>query len=397
MKIKRPINEFAMIASGYGKYVSVAKNLPTTNARCLIRYEYIWDGELEVDYTIGIFDTTNNKFEFNAQRPKDKVTHWMYLPTLENDVIYPSANENKSMKNKSKRLNENGEAEIDIVALAEKYGFIEETENFYVTKKTYTHEDDDLSFTYKYCINFDENDNGYLDLVLDPNSLNNKVKKSIADMSGITIKEINYFDVYLYGATISLTALQKETDLSKLYQLYFEKFSKEVRRTEFLFGFMMDKPYSGFDDRWSYVKGLIKDGVNESKGISKKQSLNENNSTYDANTQLLLNLRDLAKKECFVDSYIDDFGMEHNAITDIISEYFIDFDNWKDVDDPIPYMINAKNCLILATALFNYDYIVLTKNGAVDVNKSNNVEIAKIAKKLFDKDTIKKAYERVVF
>lgn len=121
--------------------------------------------------------------------------------------------------------------------------FFESDNAFFESKQTFTHEEDGLTFNYKYIIEgawCDDKILYTLALVPCANSLDNGMRANVAASCGIEEDEITTFDIFDYGYSVSFGT--KIVDSEEVDIMIFDMVSSIVEVIDSLRGFYLDKP-----------------------------------------------------------------------------------------------------------------------------------------------------------
>ena len=145
--------------------------------------------------------------------------------------------------------------------------FFESDHAFFVSKETFTHEDDGLNFDYKYAIEADycEGKIFYmLNLVPCANSLNKAKLESVASCSGVDESEVNIYDICAYGCSVMMGCESVESE--DVDEHYLNVIASVFESVDRLRGFYLDKYVNRIGNTgWD----LLDDFVNGKDYISK--------------------------------------------------------------------------------------------------------------------------------
>lgn len=139
--------------------------------------------------------------------------------------------------------------------------FFESDNVFFESKETFTHEEEGLTFNYKYAIEAVECEGKiYYGLYLVPcaDSLDRSKRGVIADFCGVDESDITIYDIQSYGCGVlmgSEDVISEEIDTT-----YLDKIASVCGIIDSLRGFYLDKPQnrigtSGWDMLDDYING----------------------------------------------------------------------------------------------------------------------------------------------
>lgn len=124
-----------------------------------------------------------------------------------------------------------------------------DNEMYYISKETFHHDEDELSFDYKYIIEFAEryweNKEDYavtLHMVILPQSCCKKHLEKVAQFSGIEVDEVTWYDLLMHGGfdvVFGRTTCENE-DIDKTIL----EIAHVLKTMDGLFGFYMDKSWN---------------------------------------------------------------------------------------------------------------------------------------------------------
>lgn len=120
--------------------------------------------------------------------------------------------------------------------------YFEDDNAFFESKDTFTHEDDGLTFNYKYVIEAVWCEGKiYYSLFLVPcaDSLNKGKRLSVADCCGVEEDEISIYDICSYGCNVCMGT--EVVDNENIEDTYLDKVSSVYKVIDSLRGFYLDK------------------------------------------------------------------------------------------------------------------------------------------------------------
>lgn len=133
---------------------------------------------------------------------------------------------------------------------------------FYESKETFHHEEEGLTFDYKYAIvgEYCEGKTYYsLDLVPCANSLNEKKRADVASCSCMDEEDIETYDIWSYGCNVHLGCESEEGE--EFNNKYFDLIASVFETINSMRGFYLDKAVnrignSGWDMLNDFVNGI---------------------------------------------------------------------------------------------------------------------------------------------
>ena len=139
--------------------------------------------------------------------------------------------------------------------------YFEDDNAFFESKETFTHEEENLTFNYKYAIEAVQCEGKiYYGLYLVPcaDSLNKDKRSSVADCCGVDEDEITIYDISSYGCNGCMGT--EVVDNEYIEDTYLDKIASVCGIIDSLRGFYLDKPQnrigtSGWDMLDDYING----------------------------------------------------------------------------------------------------------------------------------------------
>lgn len=140
----------------------------------------------------------------------------------------------------------------------------EEEELLLISKQGYTHEEDDLTFSYKYYVNCVKNyDNDkwiyIFGIVVSPQSLNEKIAKEMLDFTGLeNIEETSIMDILSFGGCDVQCGCEIGGEREELNYNIVDAAANIINLVESMFGFYMDKSWNNIGtDGWDTLRHAV--------------------------------------------------------------------------------------------------------------------------------------------
>lgn len=150
------------------------------------------------------------------------------------------------------------------IKVSEKFDevYFDEDNVFFVSKETFKHEEEGLTFNYKYAIQaaYCEGRIYYsLELVPCADSLCEKKRNDIISSCGCEDEEISIYDIVSYGCSVSMGCESVESE--EIDERYFDLIASVFETTDRLRGFYLDKYVNrigntGWDLLEDFINGI---------------------------------------------------------------------------------------------------------------------------------------------
>lgn len=132
---------------------------------------------------------------------------------------------------------------------------------FYESKETFHHEEEGLTFDYKYVIvgEYCEGKMHYtLYLVPCPNSLGEEKRKSVAACGGIDVEDIEAYDIWSYGCNILIGSECEEGEVFN--NVYFDLIASVFEIVDSMRGFFLDRYVNRIGNNgWDMLNDFVND------------------------------------------------------------------------------------------------------------------------------------------